>query len=228
MSELRRDWLDRAMSEAAGSYRVAPDPPLDEMWAEIERAHFDTRARPGLRRRLSAWLVPAMGIAAALVLGVGIGRYLMPARASNQIRLAAADSTPVGWPRMIVSPDAGADIATLARGPYEDVTTAYFGETVALLGAFPGETSDGRANTRFVAQAGELLTTTRLLIDSPAGADPEMRVLLEDLELVLAQIARMRNARGNTELDLIASALDQGDVLPRLRSAAAVYAALNH
>lgn len=228
MSDTRSDWFDHAMREAAGSYRVAPEPPLDEMWAEIEQAHFDGRARPGLRRRLSAWLVPAIGIAAALVLGVGIGRYVMPTRASNLIGSDGADSRTAGWPRMNRASDTGADIATLASGPYEDVTTAYFGETVALLGAFPAETSDGRADARFVAQAGELLTTTRLLIDSPAGADPEMRVLLEDLELVLAQIARMRHSRGNAELDLIASALDQGDVLPRLRSAAAVYAASNN
>lgn len=228
MSDTHNDWLDDAMREAARSYRAAPEPPFDEMWSEIEQAHFGNRTQRGPRRRVRAWLVPAIGIAAALVLGVGIGRYLMPARSSNQIGSPSVSSRAVGAPQMDLASDTGADIATLAGDPYEAVTTAYFGETAALLGAFPTETSDGRADARFVAGAGELLTTTRLLIDSPAAADPDMRGLLEDLELVLAQIARMRHARGNTELDLIASALDQRDVISRLRSAAAVHAALNN
>jgi hypothetical protein len=42
--------------------------------------------------------------------------------------------------------------------------------------------------------ARDLLTTTRLLLDSPAGADPARRELLETLELVLVQIARLPRA----------------------------------
>ena len=48
-----------------------------------------------------------------------------------------------------------------------------------------------------------------------------MRNLLEDLELVLAQIVHMQNNQSHTELDLINRALEQRDVIPRLRTAAA-------
>jgi hypothetical protein len=49
-----------------------------------------------------------------------------------------------------------------------------------------------------------------------------MRSLLDDLELVLAQVVRLQNNRSTrTELDLISEALQQRDVLPRLRSAVA-------
>ena len=39
--------------------------------------------------------------------------------------------------------------------------------------------------------ARSLLGTNRLLLDSPVATDPRMRQLLEDLELVLAQIAQL-------------------------------------
>jgi hypothetical protein len=79
----------------------------------------------------------------------------------------------------------------------------------------------GRANEQFLSRAGELLTRTRLLLDSPAANDPTMRNLLEDLELVLAQVVHLENNQSRTELDLINRALEQRDVIPRLRTAAA-------
>jgi hypothetical protein len=110
---------------------------------------------------------------------------------------------------------------TVVRGPYQVATTQYLGQTAALLIAFPTQVRDGRADSRLVAQAADLLTTTRLLLDSPAAADPELRGLLDDLELVLAQIARLRGTRAPAELDLITGTLEQRDVIPRLRSVAA-------
>jgi len=48
-----------------------------------------------------------------------------------------------------------------------------------------------------------------------------MRGLLEDLEMVLAQVVRLQNDRGRAGLDLINEALEQRDVIPRLRTAVA-------
>ena len=49
-----------------------------------------------------------------------------------------------------------------------------------------------------------------------------MHDLLEDLELVLAQVVRLQNdSTSHTELDLIRRALEQRDVIPRLRTAVA-------
>jgi hypothetical protein len=62
---------------------------------------------------------------------------------------------------------------------------------------------------------------TRLLLDSPAASDPRLRDLLEDLELVLAQVARLRASPHAEELTFIAAAMDERDVVPRIRTAAA-------
>jgi len=74
---------------------------------------------------------------------------------------------------------------------------------------------------RFATQATELLTSTRLLLDSPAASDVRFKDLLEDLELVLAQIAMLQSGRTRQEIDLITDALEERDVVPRIRSAVA-------
>ena len=105
--------------------------------------------------------------------------------------------------------------------PYEVETSQYLGQTAALLVSLPSEVKAGRADQHFTTRAGDLLMRTRLLMDSPAADDPAMRSLFEDLELVLAQVVRLQNNSNRLELDLINRALEQRDVIPRLRTAAA-------
>ena len=207
--------VDHLLRDTAHRYRVPPEPPLDAMWARIEEAHF---GRAGRGRRLGArgWLRAGLGLAAGLALGIGIGRYT--ARSGGPGGALIPASSP-SWMAERAVPRV-ADTAA-AGGPYEVATTQYLGQAAALLIALPAQVRDGRADSRFVAQAADLLTTTRLLLDSPAAADPELRGLLDDLELVLAQIARLRGARATAELDLITGTLEQRDVIPRLRSVAA-------
>jgi hypothetical protein len=105
--------------------------------------------------------------------------------------------------------------------PTEVATSRYLGQTAALLTALPAEARTGQVDAQFAAQARDLLLTTRMLLDSRAGDDPDLRALLSDLELVLAQVAGLRSARDRQELDLITGALEQRDVLPRLQSVVA-------
>ena len=61
-----------------------------------------------------------------------------------------------------------------------------------------------------------------VLLDSEAaGSDPQLQALLDDLELVLAQVVRLPAGRDSTQSALINEALQTRDVLPRLRTAAA-------
>lgn len=207
--------LDERTREALRGYRVPPAAPLDDMWDAIEERHFGApivaladrakaRGRAGRRWRSGApsWGVLVAGVAAALVIGVGLGR----------MSGGVAPVTPTG--------EGNYDYWTANAEPYRAATTEYLGQTVALLTALPAAARDGQPDARFVTQAGELLTTTRLLLDSPAAAsDPRLKNLLEDLELVLAQLSRLPAEHGGTELNLIAEALEQRDVVPRVRAA---------
>jgi hypothetical protein len=83
---------------------------------------------------------------------------------------------------------------------------------------------DGQRDAEALRQAGrwsrDVLSSTRLLLDSPAGRDPRLRQLLTDLELVLAQIVQLSGAPLQAgERELIERALRERDLLPRLRSA---------
>ena len=196
--------FDELMDEAAPSFREPPAPPLEAMWANIEREHFGVPSRQKLWQR---WYAPIVGMAATLLLGIGIGRMtaidIQPV-ASGPITTAAAPTY-----------DEAYDDVT---GPYRAVTSRYLGQTVALLVSLPSS-RDYQADGKLVERAGELLSTTRLLLDSPAADDPELKVLLDDLELVLAQVVRLSSRRHDQELEMITDALEERDVLPRLQNA---------
>lgn len=194
--------LDHALAELRRSYNVPPDRvPVDEMWRQIESAQWGRGRGRGVGGGRTFWLI---GMAATLVIGVAIGRFT---RSAPQAAASPASARSTAQ----ASPSEG----------YDRSTARYLGQTAALLIALPAEARAGRTDQRFVARAVELLTTTRLLLDSPAAADPKVRALLEDVELVLAQIAHLESDRGRVEFELIAQALEQRDLLPRLTSAAA-------
>jgi hypothetical protein len=201
--------LDRALAELRRSYNAPPaSAPVAEMWERIEGEAFGARgmSRPrfvAVSSRRVWWI----GLAAALLVGVGIGRVT-----SSRPRLDAVN----GPTRTAEVTPRSADTTS-----YDRSTARYLGQTAALLIALPAEARAGRTDQRFVARAAELLTTTRLLLDSPAAADPKVRALLEDVELVLAQVAHLETDRGRVEYELIAQALEQRDLLPRLTSAVA-------
>jgi uncharacterized membrane-anchored protein YhcB (DUF1043 family) len=206
--------FDELMHDAKKTYRAPPNPDFDAMWQSIEAAHFGgtigtthRKERPrGARLPAAQWI----GIAATLVVGIGIGRL------SLRLDHAAPAVPPVTV--AAVKPVVEHADTTLAR-PYEVETSQYLGQTAALLVSLP--TEGHKADSQFQARASDLLTRTRLLMDSPTANNPTMRSLLDDLELVLMQVVRLQGSENRTDLDLIHRALEQRDVIPRLRLAAA-------
>lgn len=203
--------FDEVLRDLPRSFNNPPEPPLDEMWGVIEDAHFDSPASTA-RQGGMASPAPWLAAAAALVIGIGIGHYVPlgknPAR--NATSPAATASTGA-FP-------AGTDTSAVGDA-YRDQTSRYLGQAAALLVSLPDKDARGKTDAGFAGKAADLLVTTRLLIDSPAAQDPKLRSLLEDLELVLVQIARLRGERNSGDLDLIHQAVEQGDVLSRLNSA---------
>jgi hypothetical protein len=203
--------FDEVIRELPQSFPTPPEPPLDEMWGVIEDVHFNSPTSIGRPSGMTS-RAPWLAAAAALVIGVGIGHYLPLGKDSSTNPTSSAGSASnQGLPL-------GADTSAVADA-YRDQTTHYLGQAAALLISLPAKNASSKADASFAGEAADLLVTTRLLMDSPAAQDPKLRSLLEDLELVLVQIARLRGERNKGDLDLIRQAVEQGDVMSRLNSA---------
>jgi hypothetical protein len=196
--------LNELLDDAKRTWPMPPEPDYQAMWGRIEREAF-AEARPYGRSPLT-WRTFSLGIAAALMIGIGLGRF----------RFSTADTD-----RAVAVADGSADTATPASNAYDKAASDLLGRTVILLTSLPSDSRNVVAGEQFSNQATELLTSTRLLLDSPAASDARFKDLLEDLELVLAQIAMLQSGRTRQEIDLITDALEERDVVPRIRSAVA-------
>jgi hypothetical protein len=191
-----------------------PPAPREEVWARIdaERAARRAAGAPGVIpfRPRRAWLASIAALAATLVVGIGLGRLTLrdraPSDGSRVATNAPGNDTVAGLP------------ADSVPAPYRLATTQHLQRTDALLTSLAvdaGATGVGEVTT----WARELLTDTRLLLASPAARDPELLRLLEDLELVLAQLSAIPSARARQEVELIQNGINESDVLLRLRAA---------
>jgi hypothetical protein len=201
MTEHEDPKFETWLKEQAQAYHSPLPTPREEMWARIETE----RPRRAPRRviELRPWMRWGLAAAALLLLGISIGRW------------TADQATGVGGGPSLASADTAGNRDVL----YQVAATQYLSRTETFLTGFRADLRAGRADTRFTGQARDLLTTTRLLLDSPAADDPRMRALLEDLELVLVQISQLEAGRDRRNTDLITQDMDQRNVLPKLRSA---------
>ena len=284
------DRFDDIIDDAAREYNRAPETPRAEMWERIQAGRTRNAATPvtplrgagarddpipasrpdiipihDARRRQMWW---AAGLAAMLLLGIGIGRISThrgddSSRRDTVVAVTPAQSTPTAVathpdaqgagttpgststgstsgggvpnrPRQLAvasnasqRPGATQDAAERAAErrasqialPYRLAASEHLAMTEALLVSLRADMKSGRRDTTVAAWATNLLGTTRMLLDSPASQDVQMKKLLEDLELVLAQIARLPAASGDsTDLELIDKAVKQRQVLTRLRA----------
>lgn len=181
----------------------APDVSLDDAGDELAAR----RARRG--RIHFPWIQAGAAAAAVLALGIGIGRMSTgPVRLPTSHVEAPAPGTP------------------MTGDAYRVAVAQHLGRTEALLTSFRAAAAGGQVDASTAEWAGQMLSTTRLLLDSPAADDPRLRTLLEDLELVLAQIAALpRRTETNTnathtEVDLARRAVEEKQLLPRMQTLA--------
>ena len=112
-------------------------------------------------------------------------------------------------------------VALSGRGSssaYQVATLTHLSDAEAMLTSFRSHT-DEKMDAAMAKWARDLLTNTRLLLDSPAAADPRRRQLLEDLELTLVDIVQLSPTAGAQDRQMIEKNLDQGHVITRLRTA---------
>lgn len=255
MNDEQRLENERIAAAAREAYNAPPATPRDEMWSVIE-ARLDAGApiagrvdRARVAGRLSWW----MGVAAALVIGLGLGRLSLgtgegePRVASqpagSEVTKPTTEEMPLagvpearevpeavppagetGRPAEDASPEPmrEAPSGRRAAGPnpasYATATHAHLSRSESFLTGVRVDLSAGSADAEFEAWARSLLSRTRLLLASPAGRDPETRRLLEDLELMLAQVVMTAATSDPAEVRLLGEGLEDGDLLRRLRS----------
>ena len=192
--------LDQLLDDAHATYRAAPAPEIEALWQRIDTNVF---AAPVPVRRSTEWRIAWRLAAASLVLGVLAGRWTAGVGGTDLAQTAIAD----------------AGTALPVSQPYQQATEQLLGQTAVLLTALSTDRTSEALASHVSAQATQLLGTTRFLLDSPAGSDPRMHTLLLDLEMTLAQVARLQPARNGTELTLINEAVVERDIVPRIRSA---------
>lgn len=191
--------LEQLMRLAAADLRRVPEPPLDRMWGAIEARAFGPRVLPLPRR---PWLRP-LAFAATLLLGVALGW--------GSARWGQA---PAGGGGAAPAP-AGVAAAAAPPSPFVGVASDYLEQTTALIVTVAGGDSLATLTPAAVRRARQLLSTTRLLLD--AGVEsPALRDLLQDVELVLAQLVRIPESRPAGDAHFVNEAVAQRDLLPRL------------
>ena len=185
------DFVRTAINELDPLPRV----PREEMWSRIESAR---RFRRQPVRTLPAWSRWVAALAAMLVLGIGLGR------------ISVRNQTPVNAP--VLTQNGAAEVNTGA--PYRVAALQHLSNAEVLLTSV----NSGSVDQQVIGWARDMLATTRLMLDSPAASDPRIAQLLQDLELLLAQVATTTVDAPDTELELIQHGIQHTDVLPRLRA----------
>jgi len=115
---------------------------------------------------------------------------------------------------------AGSSTNSGPSSAYQIAAVRHLSDAEALLTSFRARsTTDQQMDAQLGTWARELLSNTRLLLDSPVANDPQRRPLLQDLELVLVQIVQLSPGSTPQDRDLIEKTLQQDHVMTRLRTA---------
>lgn len=288
--------FEEFLQREAKAYNTPPAAaPRDEMWQVIAAARATRRdgaaspatpageavVTPLASRKPRLRYAPWIGMAATLLIGVGIGRYAMQRdavapKASTTAVVAAAASTsaadaapasdtgidpaptatdaldtpadaagaaPDAAPRrtlptqrtnptrVVAATDVrgntfvangtnGTGLGEPGTAPEQVASREHLQRAEALISVVAATPADAMMDSLTGRWAREMLTNTRLLLDSPAGDDPARRRLLEDLETLLVQIVQ-RSGGAVDERFLIDRTLERTQLLTRLRTGAA-------
>jgi hypothetical protein len=199
--------MDAMIRKLAEGYNRPPATPRGELWqrVEAERARRRTSWRGPAGRARVPWVTWAVGLAATLAIGVAIGRMTGGGRIGSTPGVGAAPE--------------GAATGQLPAA-YRVAVGDHLSRVETFLSVFTAEVGRGSAATIDIQQpTRQLLQQTRLLRDSPAGQDVGLRTLLDDIELVLVQIAAYGEAGDAQDLGFIEQGIKDRSVLLRLRSA---------
>ncbi len=201
-------------------------------------------SRPRARFAVRPWMLAAAAVL-LVATGIGIGRLTSARPGANEVagvqsaaqtpapvvpspdtsnRVSAAQ--PAAGPRTgeQLTPSSGNNIgngSTNAAGAiatgYDVLAAQHLSAAEALLVSFRAS-EDTAMDVVMRRWARDLLSTTRLLADSPAGQDPARRRLFNDLELILVQLSQLPAHDATLDRELIDQAISRRQVITRIRT----------
>jgi hypothetical protein len=200
--------FDEFLRHAAKDYNAPVPPPADAIWSRIE-ADVAKAIRPAPVNRFAkrrTWIVVGSAIAATLMLGVAVGRW-------------SASTTTIGvGPVALRLPLTTTDDSTRSVAHAQAVTIAHLADAEIFLTVVRSDLKAGRTDADRAARSRDLLVRTRLLLGASADRSPAVEQLLEDLELLLAEIAALPKTGPSMDLKLLDETMREGNVLPRIRA----------
>lgn len=228
--------------DAAGDRIAAAGASGDRIAAAAARPRNGRSLMPLFRLGVGIAALLALGIGIGRRMERPTAPGTSPTVATTPVRPAPGSTDTTRAPAVAEPSDVGRELAAVPRsaGPrdvpaalasrtervgragsaaYDMALGQHLGQSEAFLTLFRSSVRSGHVDPVAFAAARQLLSTNRLLLDSRAGADPRSRQLLQDLELVLAQIAQLGAAADSSDMHIVTQDMDQGDVLPRLRTA---------
>ena len=190
---MRDEEIEELLGSLKGDDRSLPAATAERIWTAVEARAFGP---PQPVRRVSRLVWP-VGLAATLLVGLGIG---------------------FGLGRGV-----GADPPTEELGLVQSappVADQYLHDAAVLLAPLGGE-EPLLLTPAMQQRARELLFATRLALDASVS-DPTLRALLDDLELVLAQMVPLSGFTDLADARWVNQALTERALLPRLSEVIAI------
>jgi hypothetical protein len=212
MDRMSEERFEAWLKEHAAEYHRPPaEVPREAMWQHIvstrgRRPHPVSHRRSIAGRSLIAdrWSLVSYAVAASLLIATGIGLgYWM--RGTGGVAPA------------VVATALSATDSAIRSTTYEVASVQHLTAVEALLTSFRAE-QRSESDQALQRWARDLLASTRLLMDSPAGDDPVRHQLLQDLEFVLAQIVQLDPNAPAADRAMVDRAINREQVLTRIRS----------
>jgi hypothetical protein len=205
---------DKELEKMARTHNPPPEVPRDRMWEKIDAARSDRRGvvQPDFTpRRSPAFRILRMaaGVAAILVLGVFIGRM--------------SEQQPAPVPVPVAVHEVQTTDSEIKKDIYRLAARDLFSRADFLLTDFKVRSCGKDDLSEVPAWAGGMLVQTRLLMDTDVAEDVQMKNLLDELELVLAQIVGLSRDNCAGDMAWIRQGLQERDTIDRLRTVSAGY-----
>lgn len=190
------------------------------MWARIQNALPEPRraTSTSFASFTRRW-VPALGMAAAVVVAVAIG-YAWRANHESRGTAPAAATTTVATTEPAVVRTSAADLKTTRERVLLTALSEHFQQTEVLLTEIMNSSDQGRGEIEFErSSAGDLVASGRLYrVTAQENGDLQLARMLDDLEGVLVEVARRPEQVARKDFQSLRTRIGDQNLLFKVRA----------